>query len=159
MKAKDWIPLPEAARGMKMTRFGAHKYLQRLERSTGIKILRRVGIPWEVSVPALARATSDPDPIVRDLGERVEVVEGRVEALRNVGVSFRKEVRKKLDRHEQQIKASIALGNAARLAFETLLPEPSGATRSNAEQRKNTTEKEARESPGEHSPLLRLSSP
>src|SRR5690606_18767628 len=91
--SQGWVPLAQAAGHMGMSRFGARKRLQRLQATTGETILRQVGVRWEVSTEALRRALSEPERRVDDLARTVAVHDERIEALRRVGVRFRKETK------------------------------------------------------------------
>jgi hypothetical protein len=119
---------------MGMTRFGARKRLQRLEVASGEAILRQVGNRWEVSSEALKRALSEPERRVDDLAETVAVHGERIEALRRVGVKFRRETKAQFEKHAKVIRMLAEANKAATDA----ITEAMGLTNSNERQRTAT---------------------
>lgn len=75
MTSIRWVPLPEAARTMGLSRVGALAKLRRRQYATGELIVRKIGGRWEVSPVGLERATSDRRESLTDLERRLARVE------------------------------------------------------------------------------------
>jgi DNA-binding transcriptional LysR family regulator len=78
-KPVPWISLAEAAQKMGIAKpHNARLRLQRLEESSGERILRRNGSRWEVSPAAMLRAMTDRTEQLGALEHRVTRLERRI---------------------------------------------------------------------------------
>ena len=80
-KPVPWISLSEASQKMGIAKpHNARLRLQRLEESSGERILRRNGSRWEVSPAALLRAQTDRTEQLGALEHRIARLERRIAA-------------------------------------------------------------------------------
>lgn len=119
----QWIQMGEAGKLMNMTPTGAKLRLQRIQEKHQIRFIRKVGGRWEVNVEILNQLNTCKEDYIddqfRDIQKRLDSVDIRVTALRDVGKEFRKKTEKRLVEHEKRLAALKQLADAANLVVST----------------------------------------
>jgi hypothetical protein len=125
----SWVKMGQAGELLNMTPKGAKLRLHRMQASYEIQFLRKIGDHWEVNVDILKQLLISREDHVdvqfKKVHSKVDALDARVTALRNVGKKFRKNTEKRLDEHEKQLNALKQLAAAANLVVESF----SGAER------------------------------
>lgn len=121
-----WIGMGEAAKRLNMTPDGAKKRLRRLQKHHEINFMRKFGGRWEVNGEILKQLMSCPDDFVDqqldNVRAEIATVNQRITAVRDVGKKFRKKTEKRLDLHENQLRALMKLSEAANDVVKSFKP-------------------------------------